>query len=288
MYQVQGPSPAPLSQLRASLIPSLLYSPRAALVALDPGLLLNPLPLSPLLGCPSLAVQIFPARTCLIQGLKLYPGKHVMSAEHSGLHPEEVRRMGKQTLGAGNRSWRNSCCLHLHLLRPTSPPLSLSCPGRLRGGVHWAGFQHLRAVALIRSGHVTPPPHPWLRQGHSGRPDPRCNWAATGKLDWQGRKGPSRSSLLSHPWGRVRAITMHFLSPPGPVPGWTPGDLHWLRRMMRSQDIDLERGRLQGSMRHSEMKPLLWKLFSYMLYMYHVEFHSLPVRWSGHIYIPSL
>lgn len=164
---MQGPSPAPLSQLRASLIPSLLYSPRAAVVALDPGLL-NPLPLSPLLGCPSLAVQIFPARTCPIQSLKLYPGKHVMSAEHSGLHPEEVRRMGKQTPGARNRSWRNSCCLHPYLLCPTSPPLSLSCPGRLRGGMRWAGFQHLRAVALIRSGHVTPPPPPMAEAGTLG------------------------------------------------------------------------------------------------------------------------
>ena len=164
--------------------------------------------------------------------------------------PCGVRRRGEQTLGAGNRSWRNSCSSHLCSLH-TAPPLSPSCSSRLRGGMYWASSWHLRAVhggmywasswhlravavalALVKSGHELPSaPPPMAEAGARGTGETRSMMYLGSH--WQGctyRAGrASRSSLLDHPWGNVRAPAMNFLSP-----GWPFGGLQWLWRMMRS------------------------------------------------------
>ena len=97
-----------------------LYSPRAAALMLDPGWLLNPPHPQPLLGCPLLVVQVFPARNCLIQGLKLYPDKHLMSIECSVLHPEGPGRGGNRPLGLGTGTGGTAAP---HICARCTPPL---------------------------------------------------------------------------------------------------------------------------------------------------------------------
>lgn len=117
---MQTASPAPFPNSGCPQSSASYSSSRAAALMLDPGWLLNPPhPLAPAC-CPLLVVQVFPARNCLIQGLKLYPDKHLMSIECSGLHPEGSGRGGNRPLGAGNRNFGGTAA---HICARCTPPL---------------------------------------------------------------------------------------------------------------------------------------------------------------------
>lgn len=218
---------------------------------------------SPQSGGPWLALQISPARTCLIHslGLKLYPDKHLMSTKCNRLS-WEGQALEEQV--PGTWSWRHSCRLHLCALH--TPFLSvLASQSRLHGDVHWGGFWHLRAVAtaLIRSW------YPLAEAGMRGW-DYICDIIGepqTGR-GWQDRIGSFSSSLLGWFLGEGHRHCTSSLW--GPMPGWPLGSLGWLWRMMRSQDINVKTGHLHGPIKHNEMKPLPRKTFSYTLCMYHV------------------
>lgn len=148
-----------------------------------------------------------PARNCLIQGLKLYPDKHLMSIECSGLHSERSGGGGNRPLGLGTGPGGTAAphtCAHC-----TPPLLSvLAVPagskGACTGPASSISEQWLWLWLSLNQVMSSPlPSHQWLRWEHVIAGETRSMMYLGSH--WQGctyRAGrASRSSFLDHPRG---------------------------------------------------------------------------------------